>query len=266
MKATPTLLLVLLLLAMAGCAADSDRGRGDRPDIPPLDTDEDSTPPEEPPTDPEEPPTEPEEPPTDPEEPPTDPLEPACGSFDSQKQESAPIQSVAVLPPRAWELAWTVPAASTSWVDFAGTVGAAASHEGIDYIHSTTSQSVVDVIAASAGTVVYVRTGCPQSVRFGPNSTLRECGSGWGNHVILDHGEGLFTRYAHLDGADIDVLVGDTITSGQRLAGMGNSGRSDTRHLHFELGSETEPFDPCAPTRSFDFVHAPAPLGLAPTP
>ena len=117
----------------------------------------------------------------------------------------------------------------------------------------------------AAGTVAYVRTGCPESSRFGHNDALRECGSGWGNHVIVDHGGGLFTRYAHLAADDVDVVVGDAVQAGQRLAGMGNSGRSEDRHMHLEVGSATEPFDPCAPARSFDVVHDPAPLGVAPT-
>ena len=196
---------------------------------------------------------------------PADAEDPHCGAFHSEEQESAPIQRVAALPPRAWDLAWTPPAASTTWVDFAGTVGAAATHEGIDYIHADASQPVVDVVAAAGGDVAYVRTGCPESSRFGHNESLRECGSGWGNHVIVDHGGGLFTRYAHLAAGDVDVEVGDAVQAGERLAGMGNSGRSEDRHLHFEVGSATEPFDPCAPTRSFDVVHPPAPLGVAPS-
>ena len=147
-------------------------------------------------------------------------------------------------------------------MDFAGVVGSAATHEGIDYLHVDHSQPTVDVRAAAAGTVAYVRTGCPESSRFGHNDALRECGSGWGNHVIVDHGEGLFTRYAHLAADDLDVVVGDAVPAGARLGGMGNSGRSEDRHLHFEVGSASSPFDPCAPTRSFDSVHPPAPLGV----
>ena len=198
-------------------------------------------------------------------EPSADAEDPDCGAFHSDQQESAPVQRVAALPARAWDLVWTRPAASTSWVNFAGAVGAAATHEGIDYIHADASQPVVDVLAASDGAVAYVRTGCPESSRFGHNESLRECGSGWGNHVIVDHGGGLFTRYAHLAAGDVDVEVGDAVQAGERLAGMGNSGRSEDRHLHFEVGSAIEPFDPCAPTRSFDVVHPPAPLGVAPT-
>ncbi len=202
------------------------------------------------------------EPPAD--EPPADASDPDCAGYHSDEQESAPIQTVAALPARAWDLTWQRPAAYTSWIDFDGSVGSAAVHEGIDYVHDDESDAVVDVMAAAGGTVAYVRTGCPESSRFGRNDALRECGSGWGNHVIVDHGEGLFSRYAHLADGDVRVEAGDVVARGRPLGGMGNSGRSETRHLHFEVGSDDEPFDPCAPARSFDFVHPPAPLGAAP--
>ncbi|MCP4867998.1 MAG: M23 family metallopeptidase [Proteobacteria bacterium] len=193
---------------------------------------------------------------------PIDVEDPDCAGFHSDATESASIQITAPLPPRAWELSWTQPAAFTNIVDFQGANGSPAGHEGIDYIHDDEDDAVVDVLAAADGTVAYVRTGCPESERFAHNTALRECGSGWGNHVIVDHGEGLFTRYAHLAPGDVRVEVGASVVRGEPLGGMGNSGRSETRHLHFELGTDDGAFDPCAPTRSFDFVHPPAALGV----
>ena|GEM_PF-1162083 len=149
----------------------------------------------------------------------------------------------------------------TTWTTvgaFEGEPGLPAVHEGIDYVHDDETEEFVGIFAALGGTIAYVHAGCPQSSLFEPNQSLRECGAGWGNHVVIDHGAGAFTRYAHLDPIDVDVLVGDVVTQGQRIAGMGNSGRSDTRHLHFELGSSSAPFDPCAPAESFATVHDPA--------
>jgi len=183
-----------------------------------------------------------------------------CSAYTSSEQEYAPVQTTGSgLPGGATSLNWLYPADSTNTVAFAGTPGYAASHEGMDYVHGDSAVSSVPVYAATHGTVAYVRLGCPQSSTFSHNDDLRECGSGWGNHVVVDHGDGIVTRYAHLDPDGIDVRVGDAITTWTRLGWMGNSGRSELRHLHFELGTSAG-LDPCAPAQSFERVYDPAGL------
>lgn len=61
-------------------------------------------------------------------------------------------------------------------------------------------------------------------------------GGGYGNHVIIDHGNGLKTLYAHLE--YLSVSVGDTVTQGQVIGKMGRTGNVRGRtgiHLHFEV-------------------------------
>ena len=65
---------------------------------------------------------------------------------------------------------------------------------------------------------------------------------GYGLTVVVDHANGLQTRYAHL--SSTSVRVGDTVDAGQPVARVGNSGRSTGPHLHMELLSQGRPVDP----------------------
>jgi murein DD-endopeptidase MepM/ murein hydrolase activator NlpD len=159
------------------------------------------------------------------------------------------------LPEGYEDISWSRPADYEYLGAFSGTPGSPASHEGVDYVHDNQSVSEVDILAAADGEVVYVRLGCPQSSEFSSNNSLRECGAGWGNHVVVDHGNGIYTRYAHLKPDETIVQVEDHVNQGSLLGLMENSGRSDTRHLHFELGTKVSDFDPCSPAQSFDLVY-----------
>lgn len=188
---------------------------------------------------------------------------PDCYSYDSMEEEFAPVQTAgAGLPAGAESMTWSLPTTWTYVGPFSGSPGSPASHEGTDYVHDDMGVPEVGVVAAADGEVVYVRSGCPQSQLFGFNNSLRECGSGWGNHVVVAHGGGVFTRYAHLHPDGIAVLVGDGVVRGESLGVMGNSGRSDQRHLHFELASHSGSFDPCQAAQSMDTVYDPEGLSF----
>jgi murein DD-endopeptidase MepM/ murein hydrolase activator NlpD len=66
--------------------------------------------------------------------------------------------------------------------------------------------------------------------------------SGYGLTVVIDHGEGLETRYAHLSSAAVGV--GDYVGTGGIIARSGSSGRSTGPHLHVELLRDGRPVDP----------------------
>lgn len=57
--------------------------------------------------------------------------------------------------------------------------------------------------------------------------------SGYGLHIIVDHGFGYKTLYGHMEKAD--VKVGQKVTRGQHIGTIGNSGRSTAPHLHYEV-------------------------------
>jgi len=65
---------------------------------------------------------------------------------------------------------------------------------------------------------------------------------GYGNYVIVAHGGGIMTLYAHL--LEVDVKVGDKVARGQRVGREGSSGLSTGPHLHFELRVNDQVTDP----------------------
>ena len=66
--------------------------------------------------------------------------------------------------------------------------------------------------------------------------------TGYGVHVIMDHGNGLQTIYAHL--SSIAVLTGQKIKAGEELGRSGDTGNSTGPHLHFEIRRHGTPVDP----------------------
>ena len=65
---------------------------------------------------------------------------------------------------------------------------------------------------------------------------------GYGNSVIIDHGNGITTLYAHC--SELYVKDGDVVAKGQPIATVGSTGFSTGPHLHFELRANGEPIDP----------------------
>ena len=87
-------------------------------------------------------------------------------------------------------------------------------HKGIDIANHGGGS----ILAADAGKVIV--TGWPDNY-------------GYGNRVVVDHGNGYQTLYAHL--SKIAVSVGQSVKRGDVLGSMGSTGRSTGTHLHFEI-------------------------------
>ncbi|WP_265520711.1 M23 family metallopeptidase [Oerskovia flava] len=62
-----------------------------------------------------------------------------------------------------------------------------------------------------------------------------------GNHVVLDHGDGVFSLYAHLRRGSARVAVGDAVRAGDVLGEVGNSGNTSEPHLHVQLMDRARP-------------------------
>ena len=65
-----------------------------------------------------------------------------------------------------------------------------------------------------------------------------------GNYLVLDHGDGLTTLYAHC--RNVDVKTGDTVKAGGMVAAVGSTGMSTGPHLHFEVRQDGEAQNPVA--------------------
>lgn len=88
-------------------------------------------------------------------------------------------------------------------------------HKGVDFHHPTGSQ----ILAAADGTIL--------------EAQYRD---DYGNYLVIDHGDGVYTRYAHLKSFAGGVKSGARVFDGQKLGAMGNTaGWSMPIHLHYEL-------------------------------
>ena len=86
------------------------------------------------------------------------------------------------------------------------------------------------VLSAAPGIIEQIYDGIPDNPVGGVNAR-----DNWGNVVIVSHGANLFSLYAHLRPGSIRVKVGDRVKEGVELGRCGNSGRSLTPHLHFQV-------------------------------
>ena len=122
-------------------------------------------------------------------------------------------------------LQWPLPSCTLITSRFgyrvAPTTGASTYHGGLD-IGAGMGASIV---AAGAGDVIYA----------GANG-------GYGNCVMIDHGNGVVTVYAHM--SSIGVSYGQYVTAGQYVGAVGSTGVSTGPHCHFEIrinGAQTDP-------------------------
>ena len=76
---------------------------------------------------------------------------------------------------------------------------------------------------------------------------------GYGNLVIVDHGRGYQTYYAHLSAFQPGVRAGTPVTRGEVIGRVGSTGRSTAPHLHFETRKDSRYIDPYDESRQLDF-------------
>lgn len=126
------------------------------------------------------------------------------------------------VPPSATATRFEWPVAGGRILSYFGANRGGHRHNGLDI----GGRSGQPVSAASDGRVVY--TG----------STMR----GYGKTVIVDHGDGFRTLYAH--GSALLVQEGEWVRRGQNIARIGRSGNATTEHCHFEIRRDDAAVDP----------------------
>ena len=112
------------------------------------------------------------------------------------------------------------------------TLGTRKMHQGIDISGSGFGSKIY---SSNDGVVVYINKICADRGYFGSG-----CGHGYGNYVVVDHGDNIYTTYAHLT-SKVAVTVGQSVSRGTVVGFMGDSGSSTGTHLHFAL-SIGDPF------------------------
>ena len=105
-------------------------------------------------------------------------------------------------------------------------------------------------IAASYGRAIYAAdSGRVVSSSDGWNG-------GWGNYVMIDHGNGMQTLYAHMSSRA--VSVGQTVSRGQTIGYVGSTGMSTGPHLHFEMYVNGSRIDPQTKYPGMSFTYSPS--------
>lgn len=154
----------------------------------------------------------------------TDPTSIPAGTMIVIPASPGPAPRPRGTPPASMSIAWPLPGRITAGF---GQRGRHRHHEGVD-IDGDTGE---EVRAVAAGTVV-----------------VSGSEGKYGRTVVIDHGSGLTTLYAHA--SRLLVHEGDRVGQGEAIAEVGASGNAHGSHLHFEVRRNGRPVDPSPYLRS----------------
>ena len=119
-------------------------------------------------------------------------------------------------------------------------------HGAIDIADATIMNA--PVVAPQSGVVALSNNDCTHN--YGKDGSCG-CGGGYGNYLMIDHGEGKATLSAHL--TSLTVSTGDYVQKGQVIGYVGTTGWSTGPHLHFETRLYGEKYDPMTEYPNIDY-------------
>ncbi|WP_138496139.1 murein hydrolase activator EnvC family protein [Paenibacillus pinistramenti] len=131
---------------------------------------------------------------------------------------------------------------SGSYTTGDGSLGLPVGHARISSPFGYRIHPITGVKKLHAGVDFAVPIGTDVHAAEGGVVVLAEWYSGYGNCVIIDHGDNTWTVYGHL--SEFKVEKGDTVKRGEVVAESGNTGQSTGPHMHFEVRVNGEPTDP----------------------
>ncbi len=123
----------------------------------------------------------------------------------------------------------------TSHLQTSRTIGGSTKpHQGLDIsaaYGSTYRSAAGGTVIATSGDGSFKDNPLDGNYKVAPNAND---GGGWGNFVVVNHGKGIITLYAHMKEGSMSVKVGEEIKDGQQIGEVGNSGNSFGSHAHVE--------------------------------
>ena len=154
----------------------------------------------------------------------------------SEKTVKKPVNKIILIGTKTYTSSssgWTWPTRGANKISSpygyrSASISGWAFHGGIDIVVGGKSSSGIPVVAAASGTVEKVQKSY----------------SGYGYMVLINHGNGIKSRYAHMLAGSITVYTGQKVSKGQQIGKIGSTGNSTGPHLHFEVivnGSKVDP-------------------------
>lgn len=123
-------------------------------------------------------------------------------------------------------------------------------HEGIDIAPGGTGAAIV---ASKSGKVVRFYTGCRNYAGLSTGTCVQKggctpnygtwdgyCNAGYGNGIVIDHGDGTYSHYAHMSSTSGSISLNQWVAQGQIIGYVGASGIATGPHLHFALARSAD--------------------------
>ncbi len=148
--------------------------------------------------------------------------------------QSRSLEDISYLVKKAGEMSTAMPAISPVMTDGSCRYSSSFGYRADPWTKKVRSHTGVD-LSGKKGTPIYV-TGDGVVVKIAYDMF------GYGRFIVVDHGFGYKTKYAHLDG--VDVKLNQKVSRGEQIARMGNTGRSSGTHLHYEILYKDRPVNP----------------------